>query len=79
MAGEPVLDADINFPALERFLPATQLPTLGSIIGRLRYLSSGGKRNWSHDQAILQVTVEVESKYYHDTVYCQHTKTILKK
>ena len=74
-SGEPVWEAD-HFPANAKFQPPTKLPTFKSVIGRVRYLTQGGKHQMKRDQAIKQVALEVESKYYHDTVYCVPLRTI---
>ena len=41
-SGEPVWEAD-HFPANAKFQPPTKLPTFKSVIGRVRYLTQGGK------------------------------------
>ena len=78
LSGEPCLLENVNFPSLERFSPHDKLPTNASIIGRIRYLAGGGKKNLSVDKAIYEVTKEVEAKYYHDTVYCKSLRMITK-
>ena len=74
-SGEPVWEAD-HFPANAKFQPPTKLPTFKSVIGRVRYLTQGGAYQMQRDMAIKQVALEVESKYYHDTVYCIPLRTI---
>ena len=64
LSGEPDLRDDIHFPPLSKFNPPDKLPTIASIIGRLRMLSGGG--NMPANKAVLEVAKEVESKYYHD-------------
>ena len=39
-------------------------------------LSGRGKHNLDIKSAIVQVTKEVESKYFHDTIYCKSTSQI---
>ena len=58
------------------FQPPTKLPTLRSVVGRVRFLTAGGKHQMSRDTAIKQVALEVESKYYHDTICCIPERTI---
>ena len=79
LSGEPCLEENINFPPLERFNPPDKLPTYASIVGRIRYLSGGGKRNMPADKAIVEVAKEVEAKYYHDTVFCKSLSEITRE
>ena len=79
LSGEPCLEENVNFPPLEKFSPPDKLPTNASILGRIRYLSGGGKRNMLADQAMIEVAKEVEAKYYHDTVYCKSISMITKE
>ena len=76
LSGAPVLDEDFHFPLLKKFNPPDKLPTIGSVIGRLRMLSGGGKRNMTRQQAVTEVSKEIESKYYHDTVFSKPLPTI---
>ena len=71
-----VLWEDDHFPPCSKFQPPTKLPTLRSVVGRFRFLTAGGKHQMSRDLAIKQVTLEVESKYYHDTICCIPERTI---
>ena len=75
-SGEPALQEDLHFPPIPKFNPPDKLPTLASVIGRIRMLSGGGKHNLDIKSAIVQVTKEVESKYFHDTIYCKSTSQI---
>ena len=68
-SGEPALHGD-HFPPLKKFNPPDKLPTKASVVGRVRYLCSGGKNNMSNDKAAVEVAKEVYSKYFHDTVFC---------
>ena len=79
LSGEPVLDADLDFPVSKTFQPPTQLPTYKSVLGRLRFLSSGGKRNMSSMDAAREVSKEIYCKYFHDSVYCSSFETIVYK
>ena len=45
LSGEPVLDEDCHFPMLSKLNPPDKLPTVASIVRRLRMLYGGGKRN----------------------------------
>ena len=73
LSGEPALEEDLHFPLLAHFNPPDKLPSISSVIGRVRMLSGGGNNNMSREKAVQEVTKEIESKYYHDTVYChQH-------
>ena len=40
------------------------------MIGVLRHLTIGGKKNVKHKTAVTEVVKLVYSKWYHDTVYC---------
>ena len=77
LSGEPALQDDIHFPPLSQFNPPDKLPTIVSIIGRLRMLSGGGRNNIPANKAVLEVAKEVESKYYHDTVFCKSESQIV--
>ena len=48
-------------------------------MGRVRYLTKGGKHQEKKDMALKQVAMEVESKYYHDTIYCMPSRAIYRK
>ena len=76
LSGEPVLDEDCHFPMLSKFNPPDKLPTVASIVGRLRMLCGGGKRNMTRQQAVAEVSKEIESKYYHDTIHCRSLPAI---
>ena len=76
LSGEPVLDEDCHFPMLSKFNPPDKLPTVASIVGRLRMLCGGGKRNMTRQQAVAEVSKEIESKYYHDTIHCKSLPAI---
>ena len=73
------MEENVNFPPLEKFDPPDKLTTSASIVGRIRYLSGGGKRNLAADKAIVEVSEEVEAKYYHDTVYCKSLSEITRE
>ena len=76
LSGELVLDVDKSLPMCEKFQPPTKLPTLKSVLGRMRALSGGAKRNMSLKEAAKEVAKEVYCKYYHDTVCCFSVKWI---
>ena len=80
LSGDPPLHLpdDDAFPLLAQFNPPTKLPTKASVIGQLRYLSGGGKRNMTRAQAVIEVAKEVEDKYFHDTVHCKSLHQINK-
>ena len=78
-SGEPVWDADENFPPFDKFQPPTKLPSIRSVIGRLRNLTSGGKYNMSFERASRETAKEIFSKYYHDTIYCVPYATMVFK
>ena len=79
LAGEPALQEDLHFPPLDKFYPPDKLPTIASIIGRMRSLSGRGKCNMTGHKAALEVAKEVESKYFHDTIYCMGIRWITNK
>ena len=70
LSGEEVLDINTSFPMCEKFQPPNKLPTLRSILGRMRYLCGGGKRNMGVKEAATEVAKEVFCKYYHDSICC---------
>ena len=78
LSGEPALHED-HFPPLTQFNPPDKLPSMASVIGRLRNLSGGGRSNMSSHKAVLEVAKEVEAKYFHDTIYCKSFTTITKR
>ena len=71
LSGDPPihLPGDDVFPLLVLFNPPTKLPIKARVIGWLRYLSGGGKRNMTRAQAVSEVAKEVENKYFHDNVH----------
>ena len=75
-SGEPVDTADDHFPNCRRFNPHTQLPSYKSVVGRIRYLTSGGKGVMSSKMAIREVCKEIEINYCNATVYCLELRTI---
>ena len=72
----PVLDADVVFPSMEKFLHKAKLPSIKSVIGVLRYLTN---KKVKHDAAVREVTKLVYSKWYHDTVYCINMRAMERK
>ena len=52
LSGEPALDENIQFPELTKFNPPDKLPTIASVIDRLRYLMGGGKKNMEKERAV---------------------------
>ena len=77
-AGEVLWDSD-HFPPCSKFQPPTKLPTIKSVVGRVRFLTKGGKQQMQKEMAVKQVALEIECKYYHDTVYCMPIRTIERK
>ena len=75
-SGEPVADPEEHFPTCRKFTPPTQLPTYRGVIGRIRYLTSGGKHNMSIKEAVREVSKEIETSYCNATVYCLELRTI---
>ena len=65
-SGEIIWDSD-HFPACSKFQPPTKLPTIKSVVGRVRFLTMGGKHQMQRNTAVKQVALEIECKYYHDT------------
>ena len=78
LSGEPALEEDLHFPLLDHFNPPDKLPNIASVIGRVRKLTGGGKglSMMSKDKAVQEVTKEIESKYFHDTIYCHSQRHI---
>ena len=58
LSGEPALHED-HFPPLTQFNPPDKLPSMASVIGRLRNLSGGGRSNMISHKAVLEVAKEV--------------------
>ena len=79
ISGEEVLDVDQNFPVLQRFQPPHQLPTKRSVIGRVRSLTLGGKKNMNYKEAVREVAKEVYCKYWHDSVFCVQFETVVQR
>lgn len=77
-SGEPVADSEEHFPTCKRFTPPTQLSTFKGIIGRIRYLTSGGKNNKAKREAIREVSKEIKTSFCNATVYCLELRTIKK-
>ena len=77
-SGEPAWEFD-HFPPSAKFQPPSKLPTVNSVVGRVRHLTQGGKYQMKREDASKQVALEIESKYYHDTVYCIPLRTIERK
>ena len=78
-----IYDFDKDFPPCKTFQPPTQLPTVRSVIGMLRYhldRSTGSKSGIvTKDMAIREVAKQICAKFYHDTVYCVSLNTIVRK
>ena len=70
------INPDVEFPVLDRFQHPTKLPTYKSVIGVLQSLTAGGKQQVKHEDAVREVTKQVYSKWYHDTVFCLHIETV---
>ena len=78
-SGEVVLDISVNFPTCEKFQPPTKLPTLKSVLGRMRFLCRAGMgaRNMKVKEAANEVGKEVYSKFYHNTICCMTLYAII--
>ena len=78
-----IYDFDKDFPPCKTFQPSTQLPTVRSVIGMLRYhldMATGSKSGIvTKDMAVCEVAKQIYAKYYHDTVYCVSLSTIVRK
>ena len=80
-----IFDFDKEFPPCKTFQPPTQLPTVRSVIGLLRYhlevnnVTGPMRGKVSTEKAIREVAKQIYAKYYHDTVYCVHTTTIARR
>ena len=73
------IDPYVLFPVMENFLPKVMLPTHKSVIGKLRYLTSGGSHNMTHSEAVREVGKLVWTKWVHDTCYCVSLSMIVKR
>ena len=71
-----LLHPDVTFPSLAKFDNPKKLPTNGSVIGVLRHLT---ENKFTHDDAVVEVSKLVYSKWFHDTVYCITLQAIRKK
>ena len=82
MSGEVLLDPSVDFPEMEKFEPPNKLPSVKSVIGVLKFLASpkeAGRYQFTQDQALMEVTKSVFSKWYHDTIYCLPMSTIKRR
>ena len=79
LSGEEVISIEDSYPMCEKFQPPTKLPNLKSVLGRMRHLCGGGKRNMNVNQAVDEVAKAVYCKYYHDNVCCITIRGISKK
>ena len=50
-SGEIIWEDD-HFPPCQKFQPPTKLPTIKSVVGRVRYLTKGGKHQEKKDMAL---------------------------
>ena len=74
----PVLDPEIVFPECPR--PTTKLPDVATVIGMVRYLMNHTKDGLKSEVAVMrEVSKQVYSKWWHDTVYCITLEAIIKK
>ena len=73
------IDPDIVFPVMTSFVPASQLPTIKSVIGVLQSLTSGGAAKTNHNTAAREVAKLVYAKWYHDTVYTVNLQTVVQR
>ena len=73
-----VFDPDIAFPPASQFNPPTKLPTIRSVVCMVRYYAGVGRGHGSN-KAIDEVSKQVYSKYYRDTVYCASVRTIARR
>ena len=80
-SGGPLLDPEVVFPPLKKYVPGSQLPTNGSVISMVRFmlLGGGGGRGVTMSVCLREVAKQVYSKYYHDTVYCVSISTIQRR
>ena len=74
-----VLDADIVLPMMDKFSHRGKLPTIKSVIGVLRSMTGGGKKQVAHAIAVKEVVKLVYSKWYHDTVCCISMRSMERK
>ena len=74
-----LLDPEIVFPMMEKFLHKGKLPTLKSVLWVLRHFTGGGKKNIEHKTVVTEVVKLVYSKWYHDTVYCLSFRSMERK
>ena len=73
-SSEPgLLASDVLFPPLAHFLHKSKLPTIRSVLGVVRNLTT---KKCEHGVAIREVVKLVYSKWFHDTVYCLSLRTM---
>ena len=70
------MDPNIVIPSIEKFGDLFKLPTNKDVIGVLRHLT---ENKCSHALAIAEVAKRVYAKWFHDSIYCLHIRTIRRK
>ena len=68
-----MLASDVLFPPLAHFLHKSKLPTIRSVLGVVRNLTT---KKCEQGVAIREVVKLVYSKWFHDTVYCLSLRTM---
>ena len=77
----PIYDIDIAFQENKIYYPTRQLPTLGGVIGMLRYHTSPRKlcTGKNRSKAIREVAKQLYAKWFHDSIPCIDYETLVKR
>ena len=77
----PVLDLEEVFPKMKTYLPPTQLPTLASVVGMLRYFTDRSRcgAGRTRDMGIIEVAKQIYAKWYRDSVPCIGLTTLRRR
>ena len=73
----PVLNPDLVFVEYQK--PTTQLPDIACVIGMVKFHLREGMGIRSEKSVMREVSKQVYSKWWHDTVYCISLEGIVKK
>ena len=77
----PVLDLELTFPKMKTYQPPTQLPTVASVVGMLRYFTDRSRcgAGRTRQMGIHEVAKQIYAKWYHDSVPCIGLMTLRRR